>query len=170
MIAKLAKREALAGLVMVAVGLGLFAASFGIDVRGQGGIAPRVFPMAGALLIALLGAVQAGLGAARAAPEPEDQAAAGAGVRDHAQDAWHIAGLLALSAAYVIGINYFGYLVSTAVAAPIALRLFGVRSIPGIAVAAVLCPAIYHLVFFVGLGVFPPYGLWFDLLDVIQGH
>ena len=170
MIAKLAKREVLAGLAMVAVGLGFFAASFGIDVREQGGIAPRVFPMAGALLIALLGTVQAGFGVARAGPEPDDRTAAEAGVQGHGRDAWHIAGLLALSAAYVIGINYFGYLVSTAAAAPIALCLFGVRSVPGFAVAAVLCPAIYHLVFFVGLGVFPPYGLWFDLLDVIQGH
>lgn len=168
MIAKLADREALAGLAMVAVGLGSFAASFGIDVQEQGGIAPRVFPMAGALLIAMLGAVQAGLGFSRAGPEPESRMAAEAGV--HARDAWHIAGLLALSAAYVIGINYFGYLVSTAAAAPVALCLFGVRSIPGFAAAAVLCPAIYHLVFFVGLGVFPPYGLWFDLLDVIQGN
>ncbi len=170
MIATLAKREALAGLAMVAVGLGFFAASFGIDVREQGGIAPRVFPMAGALLIALLGAVQAGLGTASADPEPEDQMAAEEGDQGHARDAWHVAGLLALSAAYVIGINYFGYLVSTAAAAPIALYLFGVRSISGFAVAAVLCPAVYHLVFFVGLGVFPPFGLWFDLLDVIQGN
>ena len=96
--------------------------------------------------------------------------AAEAGDQRHARDLWYIVGLLALSVAYVIGINYVGYLLSTAAAAPIALYLFGVRSIPGLAAAAVLCPAIYHLIFFVGLGVFPPYGLWFDLLDVIQGH
>ena len=165
-----ARREALTGLAMIAVGLGFFAASFGIDVQEQGGIAPRVFPMAGALLIAMLGAVLAGLSIARAGPEPEGWMAAEGGTRDHARDAWHIAGLLALSAVYVMGINYFGYLISTAAAAPIALHLFGVRSVPGLAAAAVLCPAIYHLVFFVGLGVFPPYGLWFDLLDVIQGN
>lgn len=170
MIAKLAKREALAGLAMVAVGLGFFAASFGIDVREQGGIAPRVFPMAGALLIAMLGTVQAGLGIAGAGLSPEGRMAAEAGDQRHARDLWYIVGLLALSVAYVIGINYVGYLLSTAAAAPIALYLFGVRSIPGLAAAAVLCPAIYHLIFFVGLGVFPPYGLWFDLLDVIQGH
>ena len=168
MFTNLAKREALSGLAMVAVGLGFFAASFGIDVREQGGIAPRVFPMAGALLIALLGAVQAGLGSARANSRTEVQRAAE--VQDHSRNAWHIASLLALSAVYVIGINCIGYLISTAAAAPIALYLFGVRSIAGLSVAAVLCPAIYHLVFFVGLGVFPPYGLWFDLLDVIQGR
>ncbi len=171
MLAKLAEREALAGLAMVAVGLGLFAASFGIDVLEQGGTAPRVFPMAGALLIAVLGAAQTGVGGARADPEPEEpRQEAESGAQSDAGDAWHVVGLLALSVSYVIGINYLGYLISTAAAAPIALCLFGIRSIPGIAAAAALCPAIYHLVFFVGLGVFPPYGLWFDLLDVIQGY
>ncbi|MXW87549.1 MAG: tripartite tricarboxylate transporter TctB family protein [Boseongicola sp. SB0673_bin_14] len=154
---------------MVAVGLSFFAASLGIDVQEQGGIAPRVFPMAGALLIAMLGAMQVGHGTSRASLVRKPQDAGEAEARGRALDAYHVAGLLALSVAYVAGINYFGYLVSTAAAAPVALCLFGIRSIPGLCAAAVLCPAIYHLVFFVGLGVFPPYGLWFDLLDVIPG-
>ena len=48
--------------------------------------------------------------------------------------------------------------------------LFGMRSPLWLLVTAIICPAIYHLIFFVLLGVFPPFGEWFDLLDVLQGY
>ena len=61
-------------------------------------------------------------------------------------------------------------MIATAVAAPLALWIFGVRSVVGLSAAAALCPAVYHMVFFELLGVFPPLGRWFDLLDVIAGY
>lgn len=76
--------------------------------------------------------------------------------------------LLALSIAYVWLMSKLGYLISTALAAPIILMLFGIRNPLGLLVAAIACPAIYHAIFFVGLGVFPPLGEWFDLLDLFR--
>lgn len=149
--------EALLGLAMIAVGLGLLAASFTIEVLSAG-IAPRVFPMTASALIVLLGALQA----QSALQSGED----GTTLRELP----HLLALLLLSVGYVWSITYFGYLISTAIAAPIALWLFGVRSKLGLALSVILCPALYHLVFFIGLDVFPPYGEWFDLLDVIEGY
>ena len=141
---------------MIVVGLGFFTASFEIEVLGEGP-APRVFPMAGALLIVTLGGFQ--FIGARTDPESRSS---GKGL--------HLLGLAALSAAYVVAITHVGYLASTAVVAPVALWLFGVRSKFGLALGLILCPVIYHLIFFEGLGVFPPYGLQFDLLDMIRGY
>lgn len=152
-------REALLGLAMMAIGLGLFAASFGISFHNDAGYAPRVFPMAGALLIAALGALK--LAGVHSGPSVTEGRTANPGP---------LLGLVALSVAYVVAITHVGYLVGTAFTAPVALWLFGIRSPVGLLAAFFLCPAIYHVIFFVGLGVFPPYGLWFDLLDVIQGY
>ena len=154
---KLNDREAVLGLAMVAIGLGLFVAGFGISFHRDAGYAPRVFPMAGALLIAVLGSLQfAGI---RSGPVEIGSQATNTGL---------IVGLVALSVAYVIGITHVGYLVASAFTAPAALWLFGIRSAVGLIAAFFLCPAIFHVIFFVGLGVFPPFGLWFDLLDLIQ--
>ena len=51
---------------------------------------------------------------------------------------------------------------------PSILLLFGMRNPMGLLVAAIVCPAVYHAIFFIGLNVYPPYGEWFDLLDLIQ--
>lgn len=152
-------RETLLGLAMAAIGVAIVAASLGIEVLEQGGIGPRVFPLAGGVAIA-------GLGVAQAL----------SGLRERIQhvpvsrDFLRMLLLTAVAVAYLLGITYFGYLLATAFCAPVVLTLFGVRSPLALVVSAVLCPTIYHLVFFVGLGVFPPYGEWFDLLDVIQGY
>ena len=148
--------EALLGLAITALGLALLAASFTIEVLSAG-IAPRVFPMAASALIVLLGALQV-----QSALHSDEE-------RITLRDLPHLIALLLLSVGYVWSITHFGYLISTGIAAPIALWLFGVRSKLGLAVSVILCPALYHLVFFVGLDVFPPYGEWFDLLDVIEG-
>ncbi len=152
----LKSREALVGLAMIVIGLGFLAAAFRIEILSEG-IAPRVFPMAGAVLIAILGGIQIAGASADSKPPGSGKGP-------------HILGLLTLSFAYVIAITHLGYLVSTAVAAPVVLWLFGIRSKPALALSVILCPAIYHLIFFEGLDVFPPYGSWFDLLDVIQGY
>ena len=81
---------------------------------------------------------------------------------------FEIASLLALAIAYVWLITKLGFLIATGLVAPAALFLFGIRSPLGLFVTMVICPAIYQLIFFELLGVFPPFGEWFDLLDVIQ--
>lgn len=148
--------EALAGLAMVLTGLIFFLAAFSIDILDDGGAAPRLFPMAASLLIAALGCLQFFY-----APSPDNAVVA-------ASQTTPLLALIALSVGYTLGVTWFGYLVATAVAAPVAFYLFGIRSKAGLLCAFFLCPVIFHLVFFYGLGVFPPYGLWFDLLDVIQ--
>lgn len=80
-----------------------------------------------------------------------------------------IIGLFIIALIYQQSFRWFGYLLPTAIAAPIVLYFFGVRNWIGLAVSVVLCPLIFHLIFFILLGVFPPYGEVFDLLNWIQG-
>lgn len=77
--------------------------------------------------------------------------------------------LFLIALIYQQSFRWFGYLLPTAAAAPVVLYLFGVRSRLGLAASAILCPLVFHIIFFELLGVFPPYGEVFDLLDVIQG-
>jgi len=147
------------GAVLTVFGIAALVACFQIDIDRDGGWGARIFPLAGAGALAVLGLVELakGLREGRSTPLP-------------AFDGWAVAGLLVLALVYSWAIGLVGYLVSTAIVAPLALVLFGIRDWRGLLAAAVLCPLIYHLIFFVGLGVFPPYGRWFDLLDVIQGY
>ena len=80
-----------------------------------------------------------------------------------------VVGLLVLSLLYHQAIAKFGYILPTAVTAPIVLAVFGVRSPAGLLLSAIVCPLVFHLVFFKLLGVFPPYGELFDVLDLIGG-
>ena len=72
--------------------------------------------------------------------------------------------LLALAVLYVLLMGRAGYLVSTALTAPAAFALFGLRRPAALLAAALLCPTVLHVAFFVFLGVFPPRGAWFDTL------
>lgn len=147
------------GLAMLSIGGGFLVACLSIEVLEQDGIGPRVFPMAASAFIVALGALQI----TTAAPNPSRDEQGTASV-------WVIPALVAISVGYVIALNHVGYILATAFAAPLALLLFGVRNKMGLIAAAALCPLIYHFVFFEILGVFPPYGLWFDLLDVVEGY
>ncbi|HIC82093.1 MAG TPA: tripartite tricarboxylate transporter TctB family protein [Kiloniellaceae bacterium] len=148
------------GAVLAAFGAAAVIASFGIDPDPDGGWGARIFPLAAAAALLLLGAMEMakGLTAQDAAPIRMAPQLSG------------ILALLLLSLAYVWLMGKLGYLISTALAAPLALWLFGIRNPLGLLAAALLCPLAYHLVFFLGLGVFPPLGEWFDLLDVIGGR
>lgn len=150
------------GGLMAAFGLAAVVASLGINPDPGGGWGARIFPLVGSGALLGLGVLDCvrGLrsGATFRAPDAGDPSAAA-----------RIAGLLVLSVGYVWLIGKVGYLLSTGVAAVLALMIFGVRRPAGLAVAAVVCPAVYHLIFFVLLGVFPPYGEWIDLLDITQG-
>ncbi|UWR21166.1 tripartite tricarboxylate transporter TctB family protein [Sulfitobacter sp. S190] len=144
------------GTALILTGIGATAASLSIGLDQYGRWGARYFPLAASASLLVLGVIELR-----------------ASAKDRRLDRSHlaaIAGLLALSVAYVWTISAFGYLIATALAAPLALLLFGVRSVAGLCAASVLCPLAYHLVFFVGLGVFPPLGRWFDLLDLIGGY
>lgn len=80
-----------------------------------------------------------------------------------------IMAMVVLAVCYHQGMVYFGYLLPTAIVAPIALWAFGVRHKVGLMIAAILCPAIFYLLFFQLLGVFPPLGEIFDLSDWLRG-
>lgn len=80
-----------------------------------------------------------------------------------------IVGLFLIALLYQQSFRWFGYVLPTAITAPVVLYLFGVRNWIGLTVSVVLCPLVFHVIFFELLGVFPPYGEVFDLLDWIKG-
>ncbi len=144
------------GYALILLGIGASAASLNISLDQYGRWGARVFPLACSLALVLLGLME--LRSANAGSRSERMP----------QSPVAVLTLLCLSIGYVAVMAKFGYLISTAIAAPAALWIFGVRRRAGLLLAAILCPLVYHLVFFVGLGVFPPYGDWFDLLDLLQ--
>ncbi len=147
-----ASRTVAVALILLGVGATFTSMNIALDQYGRWGA--RIFPLAGSLSLVALGLAE--LWGARGKPAPTLD-------RQHLPA---IFALLALAVAYVWVMAQFGYLISTALAAPLALWIFGVRNVIGLLAAAVLCPAAYHLIFFELLGVFPPFGRWFDLLDV----
>ena len=158
------------GATLALIGLGGVLASLGIELDRRGGWGARLFPLAASAALVALGALEAlGARSARREARPDDGGRAARG-RAQRRRAGAVLALLGVALGYVWLIGRVGYLPSTAIAAPLALWTHGVRSGPGLLAAAILCPLAYHLVFFVGLGVFPPYGEWFDLLDLIEGH
>lgn len=81
----------------------------------------------------------------------------------------HVISLFAVAIVYQQSMRWFGYVLPTAIVAPVVLALFGVRNLMGLALAVALCPLVFHVIFFELLGVFPPYGEVFDLLDFLKG-
>lgn len=148
--------------VIIAVVLTLFSiaalvASMQIEKDPGGGWGARIFPLLGSGTLLIVGVLElrAALLGRVSQSEPVKP------------PVWL---LLALAIGYVWLMSKVGYLFSTALAAPLALWIFGIRRPLGLLLAAVLCPALYHLVFFELLGVFPPLGEWIDLLDILQGY
>ncbi len=156
MSAEVAPASRAVGVALVLIGIGAIVTSMGISLDQYGRWGARYFPLGGSVALMLLGIAE--LWGAKPSPP---------GDRRHLPA---IAAMLVLSVVYVWSISAFGYLVSTALAAPLALIIFGVRNPIGLFAAAVLCPAIYHGIFFVALGVFPPLGEHFDLLDLLGGY
>lgn len=146
------------GGVLATFGLIALWIGWTIEADAQGNANARIFPVMGASALILLGLLEVQRGI----------------LRDHrplalSADAKAVVSLLALAVGYAWMISKLGYLLSTGVTAPLAMWLFGIRNPFGLACAALICPTLYHLVFFELMGVFPPYGEWFDLLDLIQG-
>ncbi|MES0880706.1 tripartite tricarboxylate transporter TctB family protein [Roseibium sp. SCP14] len=77
--------------------------------------------------------------------------------------------LFLIALVYQQSFRWFGYVLPTAIVAPVVLYMFGVRNKVGLTASVFLCPLVFHIIFFELLGVFPPYGEVFDLLDAIRG-
>lgn len=80
-----------------------------------------------------------------------------------------IIGLFLIALVYQYSFRLFGYVLPTALVAPVVLALFGMRHSIGLLASVVLCPLVFYVIFFKLLGVFPPHGEIFDLLDWIGG-
>ncbi|WP_438975387.1 tripartite tricarboxylate transporter TctB family protein [Roseicyclus sp.] len=152
------KKDQSRSLADTAIGAGLIALG-GLAALGAFAIAPdydgsttaRIFPLMTAAAIAVMGALLL-----RARHVGQDLGEAGGG--------WAPWQMLAVTFGYLMLMTKVGYIVSTALAAPAALWVFGVRNPAGLVAAAILCPLTYHVVFFELLGTFPPYGVWIDPL------
>ena len=141
------------GLALATAGLATAGLSLGLGSGMGDAWGPRMVPLLAASALTAAGLADAAWPHPAVVPD-----AAGAG---------RVALLLGLAVLYVAAIDRVGYLLSTALAAPAALTLFGQRRIPVLVAAAIGLPVALHLVFFRLLGVFPPWGVWFDLLDVV---
>lgn len=153
-----AVRNRLVGIGLVFIGTGAVLASLQIPLDQYGRWGARIFPLIAGLAILATGLAELWEGSA-ARPET---IAGGHPAK--------VLALLLLAVGYVWAMSKVGYLISTTVAAPIGLWLFGVRRPIGLLAAAFLCPVAYHLIFFEALGVFPPLGEWVDGLDLIGGY
>ena len=154
------------GLVLVAIGLLSGGAALSIGGWGEGAWGPRTVPLLAALALVLSGAsVTLSPSADSSRPVEGEPPLAGTPDRAPASGEWRVPALLALAVLYVLGVDRAGYLVATAFAAPATFWLFEARRPLALVLAALLVPLALHLAFFRVLGVFPPLGRWFDLLD-----
>ena len=150
------------GLALATLGVGTCVAALSIGGWGTNAWGPRTVPLLASLTLIAGGAAIAFSPSAAAPPstvEGETSSDDPGGLR--------VAMLLGLAVLYVLGIDRIGYLVATALAAPLAFWLFGARRTLTLVLAATLLPLVLHLAFFRLLGVFPPLGSWFDLLDYL---
>ncbi|MFK7793059.1 MAG: tripartite tricarboxylate transporter TctB family protein [Devosiaceae bacterium] len=143
--------------VLIVLGTAAIIASFQIEKDPGGGWGARIFPLFGSGTLLIVGLLELRNAVADRVPRA-------------AQIVPSVWLLLSLAVGYIWLISKVGYLFSTAFAAPLALWIFGIRRPVALLLAAVICPAVYHLIFFELLGVFPPYGQWIDLLDILQGY
>ena len=147
-------------LALLVLGICAAVASLEIPRDPDGSLGARVFPIMSSVTLVILGIV----GFLSTFKEPVNEEIEKSPDKSFTK----VTAVLVLSLFYVLIISKFGYLVATALISPLILLLFGIRNPVGLLVAAIVCPAVYHAIFFIGLNVYPPYGEWFDLLDLIQ--
>ena len=154
-------RQAAEGLVIALIGaFAVFGASL-VPPPPEGETWAGVLPMGAALLLTLSGVWMAAAGM-RTTLGPD---------QTPAFDATSIGVLIlfGISLLYQRGMVSFGYELPTAIAGPIVLWMFGVRSKLGLALSVIIFPLVFHVLFFRLLGAFPPYGEVFDLMDSLRG-
>lgn len=131
------------GAILGALFIGAGAAAWG----------PRTAPMlAGTVMVV------AGLAAMIERAEPQQS--------DVPARELHAVYLVLLTVGYILSIGVVGYILATAIAAPVFLWLFGTRRLGRLVTAAILCPTALHVFFFEILGIFPPRAVW-DAADYL---
>ena len=121
-----------------------------------------IVPFSASLALLVLSGLMIASAARTQATGPTDDGPSDSGTLD-------ILALFAVALIYQQSFRWFGYILPTAIVAPVVMSLFGVRNWVGLAASVVVCPLVFHILFFVLLGVFPPYGEVFDLLDWLRG-
>lgn len=157
-------------------GLGVLAGGAALTIgTGAEAWGPRTVPILAAATLAAAGLAEALLPSSPPAPsaasshavEGEIAQPGAFGAADGPAREARVAWMLALGVLYALAIERVGYLAATAPAAAAAFWLFGARRPLTLALAALVVPLALHGLFFRVLGIFPPLGRWFDVLDVV---
>ncbi|PUB14321.1 tripartite tricarboxylate transporter TctB family protein [Yoonia sediminilitoris] len=135
--------------------------SLQIPVSPRGDAGGQTVPLIAALGLCMLGLLEMLRGAS---VSRRGSMGAGATQSDNRYLKYVLA-LLVLCVTYGFLIGAIGYHLSTGLAAVAGMWLFGMRHRLGLLLAALVTPVLYHMIFFVGLAIFPPFGEWFDVYD-----
>ncbi|WP_371170842.1 tripartite tricarboxylate transporter TctB family protein [Aliiroseovarius sp. 2305UL8-7] len=155
-------RDMTEGLVLVLVSLLAIWGAWLVPAASPGDTWAGIVPFSASVALLVLASLLL-IGGLRTTPSGPDVAEVNdSGTMD-------ILVLFAIALIYQQSFRWFGYVLPTAIVAPVVLYLFGVRNWVGLAVSIVACPLTFHIIFFELLGVFPPYGEVFDLLDWFRG-
>ena len=158
-------RRASEGLVILFLGAFSVWGALLVPPPPEGETWAGVLPMGAALALTLTGALLAWSGFKHKTAGNGEASASPASGRSFKT----VLGLIIIALLYQQAIGLLGYEVSTAIAGPVVLLLFGVRNKAGILLSIILFPLAFHLVFFTLLGVFPPIGSYWDLMEFIRG-
>lgn len=150
--------DKVAGAALAALGLAAFALSFDIGRVQWGGESARLFPQIVSVVLTVLS-----LRLVFSATSDETVKL------PPLNETLQAAALFVIGVIYIVLIDAFGFLISTAIATPAVFFLFGLRSPLRLICSAIATPIALHIMFFELLGLFPPYGRLFDILDVLQG-
>ena len=154
-------RDVVEGIVLALLSLMAVWGAWQVPAAAPGDTWAGIVPFAAAITLLALSGLMI-LGGMRVTGGLQDKTEGGdAGILD-------ILILFAVALLYQQSLRWFGYVLPTAVVAPVVFRIFGVRSWIGLATSVVLCPLAFHVVFFELLGVFPPHGEMFDVLDWLR--
>lgn len=155
-------RDMVEGIVLAALSLIAIWGAWQVPPAGSGDTWAGIVPFAASVALLVLSGFLV-LGGMRTA-HSGDGATTNSG-----SDTLDILILFAVALLYQQSFRWFGYVLPSAVVAPVVLNIFGIRNRIGLAASVVICPLIFHVIFFELLGVFPPYGEVFDLLDWFRG-
>lgn len=150
------------GIVLAILALLAIWGAWQVPSSSPGDTWAGIVPFAASLVLLVLSGLMIATAARTTATGSQDDGPSESATLD-------ILALFALALIYQQSFRWFGYVLPTAIVAPIVMYLFGVRNWVGLAASVVVCPLVFHILFFVLLGVFPPYGEVFDLADWLRG-